>query len=100
LISELLKRKVAIIMAGGPPAAHAAKKATSTVPIVFTTSDDPVKAGLVASINRPSGNLTGVHIFFSELETKKLSLIRDLLPQVGTVAALVDPKLYSHKPER
>jgi putative tryptophan/tyrosine transport system substrate-binding protein len=73
LISDLLKHKVAIIMAGGPPAAHAAKKATSTVPIVFTTSDDPVKAGLVDSINRPSGNLTGVHIFFSELEAKNLS---------------------------
>jgi ABC-type uncharacterized transport system, periplasmic component len=89
LISELLKRKVAIIMAGGPPAAHAAKKATSTVPIVFTTSDDPVKAGLVTS---------RVHIFFSELETKKLSLIKDLLPQVSTVAALVDPKFTATNP--
>jgi putative tryptophan/tyrosine transport system substrate-binding protein len=98
LISELLKRKVAIIMAGGPPAAHAAKKATSTVPIVFTTSDDPVKAGLVTSINRPGANLTGVHIFFSELETKKLSLIKDLLPQVSTVAALVDPKFTATNP--
>jgi putative ABC transport system substrate-binding protein len=97
LISELVKRKVAIIMAGGPPAAHAAKKATSTVPIVFTTGDDPVKAGLVDSINRPSGNLTGVHIFFSELEAKKLSFLRDLLPQVATVAALVDPKFTTAK---
>ena len=71
LIGDLINRNVAIIMAGGPPAAQAAKKATSTIPIVFTTGDDPVQAGLVSSINRPGGNVTGVHVFFSELRVKK-----------------------------
>ena len=70
LIGDLIKRNAAVIMAGGPPAALAAKKATSTTPVVFTTGDDPVQIGLVTSINRPGGNVTGVHVFFSEMEPK------------------------------
>lgn len=77
-------------MAGGPPAAHAAKKATTTIPIVFTSGDDPVQVGLVSSINRPGGNLTGVHVFFVELETKKLGLLREIVPQGKVIAALVN----------
>lgn len=78
-------------MAGGPPAAQATKQATSTIPVVFTTGDDPVQAGLVDSINRPAGNLTGVHIFFSELEAKKLGLLLEIAPQATIIAALVNP---------
>src|SRR5262245_3043705 len=90
LCADLIKRRVAVIMAGGPPAAQAAKKATSAIPIVFTSGEDPVQVGLVASMNRPGGNLTGVHIFFAELETKKLGLLREVVPQGGVIAALVN----------
>ena len=95
LIDDLIKRNVAVIMAGGPPAADAAKKATSTIPVVFTTGDDPV--GLVSSINRPGGNVTGVHVFFSEVKSKKLGLLRELVPNVGLIAALVNPTFPSAK---
>jgi putative ABC transport system substrate-binding protein len=91
LIADSIKRNVAVIMAGGPPAAQATKQATSTIPVVFTTGDDPVQAGLVDSINRPAGNLTGVHIFFSELEAKKLGLLLEIVPQATMIAALVNP---------
>ncbi|MGC1611082.1 MAG: ABC transporter substrate binding protein [Pseudolabrys sp.] len=91
LIADSIKRNVAVIMAGGPPAAQANKQATSTIPVVFTTGDDPVQAGLVDSINRPAGNLTGVHIFFSELEAKKLGLLLEIAPQATIIAALVNP---------
>jgi putative ABC transport system substrate-binding protein len=90
LLADLLKRNVAVIMAGGPPAAQVAKKTSSTIPIVFTSGDNPVQIGLVASINRPGGNVTGVHVFFTELESKKLGLLRELVPQANVIAALVN----------
>jgi putative tryptophan/tyrosine transport system substrate-binding protein len=91
LLGDLIKRNVAVIMAGGPPAAIAAKKATSTTPVVFTSGDDPVQTGLVSSINRPGGNVTGVYIFFSDVEGKKLGLLRELVPNASLIAALVNP---------
>ena len=91
LVGDLIERKVAVIMAGGPPAAIAAKKATSTIPVVFTSGDDPVQTGLVSSINRPGGNLTGVYIFFSDVETKKLGLLRELVPNAALITALMNP---------
>jgi len=91
LIGDLIRHNVAVLMAGGPPAAIAAKKATSTLPVVFTSGDDPVQIGLVSSINRPGGNVTGVYIFFSDVETKKLGLLRELVPNAVLIATLVNP---------
>src|SRR5215468_6348808 len=90
LIADLIKRNVVVIMAGGPPAALAAKNATSTIPVVFTSGDNPVQIGLVNSMNRLGGNLTGVHVLFTELESKKLGLLRELVPKAGLIAALIN----------
>jgi ABC-type uncharacterized transport system substrate-binding protein len=86
-----VSRRVAVITAGGPPAARAAKAATSTIPIVFTSGDDPVRIGLVPSLNSPIGNVTGVYLAFSELSAKKLGLLHDLLPRATVIGALLNP---------
>jgi putative ABC transport system substrate-binding protein len=91
MASELANHPVSMIFAGGPPAAHAAKAATTIVPIVFTSGDDPVKGGLVESLSRPGGNVTGVHIFLTGLESKRLGLLRETVPQAELIAALVNP---------
>ncbi len=88
---DLVRRGVAVIMAGSPPAALAAKRATQTIPIVFTSGADPVRIGLVSSFNRPGGNVTGFHIQFSQLVGKRLSLLHEMVPRATRIAVLVNP---------
>ena len=91
LAADLVGRKVDLIMASSPPSALAAKSATSTIPIVFRGGGDPVGGGLVASLARPGGNLTGVSFIPNELTAKRLELLSELVPQVGAIALLVNP---------
>jgi putative tryptophan/tyrosine transport system substrate-binding protein len=91
LAGDLVRREVSVIAAGGSPAsALAAKLATTTIPIVFMNAADPVGIGLVASFNRPSGNVTGATLLSAELVAKRLGILRDLLPSVKKIAMLVN----------
>jgi putative ABC transport system substrate-binding protein len=91
LAADLVSQRVAMLVATDRPSAVAAKAATATIPILFTSGFDPVQLGLVASFNRPGGNATGVAVLSTELGPKRLGLLRELLPKPGTIAFVVNP---------
>jgi ABC-type uncharacterized transport system substrate-binding protein len=94
LATDLVRRPVTVIAAtGGSAVARAAMAATATIPIVFSSGADPVKVGLVASLNRPGGNVTGVHLLIGALDPKKLGLLRELAPQATMVGVLLNPNV-------
>jgi putative ABC transport system substrate-binding protein len=93
LSADLVGRKVDVIVASADPAAHAAKSATSTIPIVFLAGDDLVGDGLVASLARPGGNLTGLSLLVVELNPKRFELLSGLVPQAKVIALLVNPNI-------
>jgi putative ABC transport system substrate-binding protein len=99
LAADLVDRKVNVIATAGMPLALAAKSATSTIPIVFIIGTDPVEVGLVASLARPGGNLTGIAIMATELMPKRLELLSELVPQAGMIALLVNPSNASAEPQ-
>jgi putative tryptophan/tyrosine transport system substrate-binding protein len=99
LAADLVRRQVAGIVTGGTPSAFAAKAATSTIPIVFSVGIDPVRAGLVASLNRPGGNVTGVAVLTVELAAKRVQLLHELLPTASVIAVLFNPTSPLTEPE-
>jgi ABC-type uncharacterized transport system substrate-binding protein len=93
LAAELVRRRVALIAtSGGPAVTFAAKAATTTIPIVFLVPEDPVRLGLVASLARPAGNVTGINFFVGELVAKQLGLLRELIPRAVRIAVLINPR--------
>jgi len=91
LAADLVQRRAAVIFAISPPVVLAAKTAIKTIPIVFIINEDPVRLGLVASLNRPGGNLTGINILIAEVTAKRLDLLRELMPSATRVGVLVNP---------
>jgi putative ABC transport system substrate-binding protein len=99
LAADLARRQVNVITAGGNFSTQVAKKATATIPIVFTSGADPVRSGLVASLSRPGGNLTGVSMIAAEMAVKRLELTRELLPHARAVAMIVNPNFAGSETE-
>ena len=98
MAAELVERRVALIIAaGGTDPARAAKAATSSIPIVFVSAADPVRAGLVTSLSRPEGNVTGINMIGASLEAKRLELLRELVPQASAIGVLINPKYPAAK---
>jgi putative tryptophan/tyrosine transport system substrate-binding protein len=92
MAADLVRRKVAVLAStGGPPSVLAAKAATTTIPIVFTIGTDPIRLGVVTSLSRPGGNITGVNLFAAAMESKRLGLLRALIPGVQLIAVLLNP---------
>ena len=92
MAAELVRHNVAVLVStGGEPSVLAAKAATTTIPIVFTTGIDPIRAGIVSSLSRPGGNITGVYLFTSQIESKRLGLLRALVPKAELIAILLNP---------
>jgi len=91
LAADLLRRQIAVLVAGDGPSALAAKAATTTVPIVFTSGTDPLQVGLVTSLSRPGGNLTGFNLIAGPLQAKQLGLLHELVPAAKTIAVLINP---------
>jgi putative ABC transport system substrate-binding protein len=101
MAEEMVGQKVAVIFAaGGTGPAIAARRVTTTIPIVFIAASDPIKAGLVASLNRPGGNITGVSLLGSALEAKRLELLRQIMASPGPIAILINPKYPDADVER
>jgi putative ABC transport system substrate-binding protein len=99
LAADLVRRQVAVIAAGGNAAARAAKSATTTIPIVFVVGDDPVRIGLVPSLSRPGGNITGMTPLNQELTPKRLELLHELLPKASGIAVLLNPNNSNAEPQ-
>jgi putative ABC transport system substrate-binding protein len=98
LAADLVRSRVAVIAAvGGVNSALAAKAATSEIPIVFLTGSDPIELGFVKSFNRPGGNLTGINLQNAELESKRLEMLRELVPKAATIAILINPDNRNHR---
>jgi putative ABC transport system substrate-binding protein len=97
LAADLVRRQVAVIAAFSPPAVQAAQAATATIPIVFESGNDPIKAGLVVSFNRPGGNATGINILVEELLGKRLGLLHELVPTASTIAAILNSQTPAYQ---
>jgi putative ABC transport system substrate-binding protein len=99
LAADLVRRQVAVIFANGPPAVRVTKTATATIPIVFSMGEDPVKEGIVASLNRPGGNVTGFTYFTNQLLGKRLALLTEIIPKAGVIALLINPDNPNAEPD-